>query len=56
MTGQGLDPRYVLSRGFEQLQEQELAQTRVIKHTLDQALGPSSEADFGSREITASWG
>ena len=34
------------------LQEQELAQTRVIKHTLDQALGPSSEADFGSREIT----
>ncbi|KAJ5482416.1 Armadillo-like helical [Penicillium sp. IBT 31633x] len=33
------------------LQEQELAQTRVIKHTLDQALGPSSEADFGSREI-----
>ncbi|KAJ5955701.1 hypothetical protein N7501_009980 [Penicillium viridicatum] len=34
------------------LQEQELAQTRVIKHTLDQALGPPSEADFGSREIT----
>ncbi|OQD96522.1 hypothetical protein PENVUL_c089G00378 [Penicillium vulpinum] len=34
------------------LQEQELAQTRVIKHTLDQALGPSSEAEFGSREIT----
>ncbi|EKV13041.1 Armadillo-like helical [Penicillium digitatum] len=34
------------------LQEQELAQTRVIKHTLDQALGPSSEADFSSREIT----
>ncbi|OQE34357.1 hypothetical protein PENCOP_c019G03446 [Penicillium coprophilum] len=34
------------------LQEQELAQTRVIKHTLDQALSPSSEADFGSREIT----
>ncbi|KAJ5836132.1 hypothetical protein N7447_002158 [Penicillium robsamsonii] len=34
------------------LQEQELAQTRVIKHTLDQALGPSSETDFGSREIT----
>lgn len=34
------------------IQEQELAQTRVIKHTLDQALGPPSEADFGSREIT----
>lgn len=34
------------------LQEQELAQTRVIKHTLDQALAPPSEADFGSREIT----
>lgn len=34
------------------LQEQELAQTRVIKHTLDQALGPPSEADFGGREIT----
>ncbi|KAJ5562277.1 Armadillo-like helical [Penicillium sp. DV-2018c] len=34
------------------LQEQELAQTRVIKHTLDQALGSSSEADFGTREIT----
>jgi hypothetical protein len=34
------------------IQEQELAQTRVIKHTLDQALGSSSEVDFGSREIT----
>ncbi|OJD22349.1 hypothetical protein ACJ73_06305 [Blastomyces percursus] len=34
------------------LQEQELAQTRVIKHTLDQALGPPSEADFGGREVT----
>lgn len=34
------------------LQEQELAQTRVIKHTLDQALGPPSEADFSGREIT----
>ncbi|KAL2013423.1 hypothetical protein VTN00DRAFT_948 [Thermoascus crustaceus] len=34
------------------LQEQELAQTRVIKHTLDQALGPPSEVDFGGREIT----
>ncbi|KKK16549.1 pumilio-family RNA binding repeat protein [Aspergillus ochraceoroseus] len=34
------------------LQEQELAQTRVIKHTLDQALGPPSEADFNGREIT----
>ncbi|KAJ6001764.1 hypothetical protein N7522_006991 [Penicillium canescens] len=33
------------------LQEQELAQTRVIKHTLDQALGFPSEADFSSREI-----
>ncbi|PWY79539.1 pumilio-family RNA binding repeat protein [Aspergillus heteromorphus CBS 117.55] len=34
------------------LQEQELAQTRVIKHTLDQALGPPSETDFNGREIT----
>lgn len=34
------------------LQEQELAQTRVIKHTMDQALGPPSEADFGGREIS----
>ncbi|PGH23118.1 hypothetical protein AJ80_02746 [Polytolypa hystricis UAMH7299] len=34
------------------LQEQELAQTRVIKHTMEQAMGPPSEADFGGREIT----
>ncbi|KAB8234624.1 armadillo-type protein [Aspergillus alliaceus] len=34
------------------LQEQELAQTRVIKQTLDQALGPPSEADFNGREVT----
>ncbi|KAK2766178.1 hypothetical protein FQN54_007694 [Arachnomyces sp. PD_36] len=34
------------------LQEQELAQTRVIKHTLDQAMGPPSEADFGGRDVT----
>lgn len=34
------------------IQEQELAQTRVIKHTLDQALGPPSEVDFGGREVT----
>jgi hypothetical protein len=33
-------------------QEQELAQNRVMKHTFDQALGPSSEVDFGGREIT----
>lgn len=33
-------------------QEQELAQTRVIKHTLDQALGPPSEADYNGREVT----
>ncbi|KAJ5580917.1 Armadillo-like helical [Penicillium hetheringtonii] len=33
-------------------QEQELAQTRVINHTLDQALGPPSEADFGGRDVT----
>ena len=30
------------------LQEQELAQTRVIKHTIDQALG--TETDFGGRD------
>ncbi|KAE8348857.1 pumilio-family RNA binding repeat protein [Aspergillus coremiiformis] len=34
------------------LQEQELAQTRVIKQTLDQALGPPSEVDFNGREIS----
>lgn len=34
------------------LQEQELAQSRVINHTLDQALGPPSEADFSGREIS----
>jgi hypothetical protein len=34
------------------LQEQELAQTRVIKHTLDQALGPPSETDFSGRDIS----
>ncbi|KAJ5095181.1 Armadillo-like helical [Penicillium argentinense] len=34
------------------LQEQELAQTRVLNQTLDQALGPPSEADFSGREIT----
>ncbi|KAJ5495598.1 Meiotic coiled-coil protein 2 [Penicillium diatomitis] len=33
------------------LQEQELAQTRIMKHTLDQALGPPSEADFSPRDI-----
>lgn len=31
-------------------QEQELAETRVIKHTLDQALGPPSEAEFVDRD------
>ncbi|KAL1958341.1 hypothetical protein VTO42DRAFT_4658 [Malbranchea cinnamomea] len=34
------------------LQEQELAQTRVIKQTLEQAMGPPSEADFSGREVT----
>lgn len=34
------------------VQEQELAQTRVMKHTLDQALGPPSEADFGGRDVS----
>lgn len=33
-------------------QEQELAETRVIKHTLDQALGPPSEAEFVDRDTT----
>jgi hypothetical protein len=31
-------------------QEQELAESRVIKHTLDQALGPPSEAEFVDRD------
>lgn len=34
------------------MQEQELTQNRVIKHTLDQALGPPSEAEFGACDVT----
>jgi hypothetical protein len=30
-------------------QEQELAETRKLKHTMDQAMGPASEADFAHR-------
>lgn len=30
-------------------QEQELAETRNLKHTMDQAMGQASEADFGNR-------
>jgi hypothetical protein len=30
-------------------QEQELAETRKLKHTMDQAMGPPSEADFAPR-------
>lgn len=30
-------------------QEQELAESRTLKHTIDQAMGPLSEPDFGSR-------
>lgn len=33
-------------------QEQELAETRNIKQTLDQALGSPSEADFGGRDVS----
>jgi hypothetical protein len=34
-------------------QEQELAETRNLKHTMDQAMGPASEIDFGgSSEIS----
>lgn len=33
-------------------QEQELAETRVIQHTLDQALGPPSETEFVDRNTT----
>src|ERR1700733_8983106 len=34
-------------------QEQELAETRKLRHTMDQAMGPPSEADFGiSPDIT----
>ena len=29
-------------------QEQELAETRSLKHTMDQVMGPASEVDFGS--------
>ena len=32
-------------------QEEELTQTRVIKHTLDQALGPPIEPEFDSHDI-----
>lgn len=34
------------------LQEQELAQTRVMNHTLDQALGSPSEVEFNGREVS----
>ena len=30
-------------------QEQELSETRNLKHTMDQAIGPPSEVDFGNR-------
>jgi hypothetical protein len=30
-------------------QEQELAESRNLKHTIDQAIGPASEVDFGNR-------
>lgn len=30
-------------------QEQELAESRNLKHTIDQAMGPASEPDFGNR-------
>lgn len=30
-------------------QEKELAESRNLKHTIDQAMGPASEADFGNR-------
>ncbi|EFR01160.1 meiotic coiled-coil protein 2 [Nannizzia gypsea CBS 118893] len=59
-TGKGMDTQemFRLQQELEAansriaLQEQELAQTRVIKQTLDQAMGPPSEVDFGGREIT----
>ncbi|KAF3479563.1 meiotic coiled-coil protein [Arthroderma uncinatum] len=59
-SGKGMDTQEMLRLQQEleaansriALQEQELAQTRVIKHTLDQAMGPPSEVDFGGREIT----
>lgn len=34
------------------VQEQELAQTRVMNHTLDQALGSPSEVDFNGRDVS----
>lgn len=39
--------RSVISR-----QEKELAETRTFKHTMDQAMGPPSEVDFGHGDIT----
>ncbi|KAI2794277.1 Meiotic coiled-coil protein 2 [Penicillium oxalicum] len=33
------------------MQEQELAQSRIMRHTLDQALGPASEADLGRQDV-----
>ncbi|KAI9671149.1 MAG: hypothetical protein M1817_003656 [Caeruleum heppii] len=32
------------------LMDQELSQTRITRHTLDQALGPASEADFPTKD------
>ncbi len=53
----GMDGREILrvqqelaaARSVITRQEQELAETRNLKHTIDQAMGPASEADFGSR-------
>lgn len=39
--------RSVISR-----QEKELAETRTFKHTMDQAMGPPSEVDFGHTDIS----
>lgn len=33
-------------------QEQELAESRTLKHTMDQAMGPASEADYGQQDIS----
>lgn len=35
-------------------QDQELTETRTLKHTIDQAIGPPSEADFGNRDASES--
>lgn len=49
---QQLKQELLVAKAQLAMQEEELAQNRVIKHTFEQALGSPSEADFGGCEVT----